>query len=72
MSPKSAPEPCPDIVIIEGFYFCGCYKNRPEECKNHTFQSRFCPIGMDILGLDTPDSTRKRIDDGWELSKTLK
>jgi len=67
MSPISHPEPCPNIIKNDTFYFCKDYKNRPDECKNHQFPSRFCPIGMEKLNLDTPDKTRKRIDDGWSL-----
>jgi len=69
MSPKSAPEPCPDIIQDGDFIFCGCYNTKPTECKDHTFPYRFCPIGMDLLNLETPDQVRKRIDDGFEFIK---
>jgi hypothetical protein len=57
------------MIIEDGYYiFCANYENRPEECINHTFHSaRFCPIGLDVLGLSYPKDTeriRDRIDTG--------
>ncbi len=72
MSPISAPNPCPLLMITDdGFYFCGDYDNRPEQCQNHSFDSRFCPIGLDVLKPRTIDDIRIRIDDGWEKIKRL-
>lgn len=69
MSPISAPDPCPNLVIVENFYFCGIYENRPEECRNHKFPFRHCPVGVDILGLDDPIKIAQRIDKGYDLLK---
>lgn len=69
MSPLSAPEPCPYIKQVDNFYFCSCYEKRPEECVNHTFHSRVCPIGMDILNLQEPEEMRQRLDAGYALTK---
>ena len=67
MSPKSAPNPCPDIIKIENFYFCSCYEDRPVNCVNHDFPSRYCPIGFTKLNLQNPQEVAQRIDDGYEL-----
>jgi len=69
MSPISYPAPCPNIREDGDFIFCDSYERRPEECINHTFPGyRFCPIGLDVLGLSYPEDTeriRQRIDEGW-------
>lgn len=76
MSPLSAPLPCPNIVEIkkdgQKYVFCGIYNIRPERCRKHEFIARVCPIGASLLDLPTPDSLRKRIDDGFELTLNLK
>lgn len=66
MSPFSAPEPCPYLIKDESFYFCGIYESRPDECRNHTFPFRHCPIGVDTLNLDDPLKISMRIDAGWK------
>lgn len=70
MSPISAPEPCPNIVVIGTFYLCGSYSTRPEECVNHSFPSSNCPIGLEKLGINEPEVMRRRVDQGWELCKS--
>jgi hypothetical protein len=67
MSPISNPLPCPLLVEVKGFYLCGDYAHRPPECRNHKYDTRFCPVGMDVLGLTDPDAVRQRIETGWEL-----
>ena len=47
MSPIS--NPCPHILKKRDFFFCKQYTIRPTQCKNHNFDSRFCPIGLDKL-----------------------
>ncbi|SMF95685.1 hypothetical protein SAMN02949497_3059 [Methylomagnum ishizawai] len=69
MSPISAPEPCPHLVISGTFYFCGIYDRRPDECRNHSFPSRHCPIGVEKLGLTDPQKIAIRIDAGWSMIK---
>ena len=66
MSPKSAPFPCPDIIQDDTFCFCGCYKQRPQSCINHSFPFRFCPIGVEKLGLQNPQDIAQRIDAGFK------
>lgn len=53
------------------FIFCEIYEKRPEECVNHKFHSRFCPIGMDVLKLDDSDKVRARIDSGWNRTQEI-
>lgn len=71
-SPISNPEPCPYIIQIDTFYFCKIYDKRPKECIKHEYQTRFCPIGLDVLKLSNEANTRKiqeRIDTGWNYIK---
>jgi hypothetical protein len=70
MSPVSAPDPCPYLTKEENFYFCGIYKSRPKECRDHAYPSRFCPIGLDLLKLDDPIRVSMRIDDGWNRTQS--
>jgi len=50
MSPFSSGEPCPNLVSIDGYYFCKEYYNRPNECVTHRVgNSVLCPIGIDVL-----------------------
>lgn len=57
-----AGEPCPHLVEIGDMCLCSVYERRPDECKKHDFPFRFCPIGMDILGLRDPIKIGRRID----------
>jgi hypothetical protein len=66
MSPISAPQPCPKLLIYGSFFFCNDYENRPTECRNHYFDSRFCPIGLNVLKPRSLDWIRARIDAGFE------
>ena len=54
---------------------CGQYERRPDVCIDHMFRGyRFCPIGLDVLGLSYPEDTemiRIRIDEGYEKTKAL-
>lgn len=74
MSPISAPEPCPNLLQNGDFYFCKIYRSRPNRCKSHTFPSRFCPIGMDILKLSYPEDIEKirvRLEIGYIRAKEV-
>ena len=71
MSPLTNGTPCPKLKQIETFFFCGDYANRPDQCYKHKFDSRFCPIGISILKLKDPIDISLRIDEGWEISKSL-
>src|SRR3972149_7403636 len=64
--------PCPKLLKKDNFYFCGEYANRPQQCQDHDYPSRFCPIGIDVLKLRDPDQVRMRIDEGHELLQILK
>jgi hypothetical protein len=64
MSPISTPNPCPHLIQDGTFYFCRIYDRRPDERRKHSFPSRFCPIGMDKLKLNTPEKVAQRIDEG--------
>ena len=52
MSPLSHPEPCPKLSVNGNVAVCLIYENRPAQCRNHEYPSRYCPIGIDILKLD--------------------
>lgn len=69
MSPLDQPEPCRNIIEIDGMVFCKDYENRPEQCKNHDFNCRLCPIGMDILQLQTPQDAYNRINHAHGIIK---
>jgi len=71
MSPISAPDPCPHLVEIGTFVFCGIYENRPKECRDHDYPARVCPIGASMLNLPTPDDLRQRIDEGYAMTSGL-
>ena len=70
MSPKSAPDACPDLVKINGFYFCADYEHRPPVCRNHGFPIRYCPIGFEKTGCRNPQDVAQRIDASWEIITT--
>jgi len=53
MSPLG--NPCPKLIEREGIYLCSDYQNRPKQCKNHKFDSRFCPIGLSLLKISLGD-----------------
>lgn len=63
--------PCPHIVEVDGFVLCGAYERRPEQCANHDYPSRHCPIGIDVLDIQSSDEVRARIDGGWTRAKAL-
>lgn len=69
MSPISQPNPCPHIIKENDFYFCGIYPDRPDQCSNHGFHSRVCPIGFDKLKHKLHDSIdlAQRIDEGYRI-----
>jgi len=71
MSPISAPEPCPHLIEDGDFVFCGIYEDRPEECKNHTFHARVCPVGASVLNIQDTEKLRQRIDVGFEKTCSL-
>lgn len=70
MSPITGSK-CPHLIKIDKYYFCSIYKNRPRECANHDFSSRFCPVGMSQFNLKDIDSIRMHIDTAWKVIKLL-
>jgi hypothetical protein len=75
MSPLSYPEPCPNLIIEEinekKYHFCKIYKNRPEQCENHSFPMRFCPIGMSIFKFDNPTDIQVHLEIGYLKIKEI-
>jgi len=71
MSPLTNGSPCPKLKLNGTFYFCSVYENRPYQCYKHKFDSRFCPIGMDVLGLSDPQAAYARIEEGYQRLKEL-
>lgn len=63
--------PCPWIVRVGSFVFCAEYDRRPKECRLHEHPFRHCPIGVDVLGLESALAISRRIDEGWEIIKQL-
>lgn len=63
--------PCPWLVRIDTFVFCKEYERRPERCRSHKFPFRHCPIGIDILGLESALAISLRIDEGWTRIQAL-
>jgi Fe-S-cluster containining protein len=72
MCPLTGGDPCPHLVEKEGYTFCGIYEDRPKQCQDHKFHSRFCPIGMMTLKPQSLDEVRERINHGWKLCKELR
>lgn len=70
MSPLSL-EPCSQLIQDDDFYFCRSYNKRPEQCRKHSFPSRFCPIGIEKLNLQDTHQIALRIDKGYEKTKQL-
>lgn len=69
MSPKG--KDCPDLGEHGTIYFCKDYDNRPAECSNHVLPGRFCPIGVEKLGLETALSVSLRIDEVYEATQEI-
>lgn len=61
MSPLTKDENtlCPYLYEYKGMKLCSEYETRPEQCINHRFPAKFCPIGMDVLGLDREGAAQR-------------
>jgi len=70
MSPIS--NPCPYIVLKDNYMFCANYENRPQQCRDHRFDSSICPIGINTLKIRSPQEIADRIDGGWKLIEAMK
>lgn len=65
MSPLGSP--CKYIIEKGLFIFCKIYSNRPALCENHSFPSRYCPVGAMTLKINDIESIHKRVDEGYNL-----
>jgi hypothetical protein len=65
MSPLGSP--CKHLFEIDSFVFCRIYANRPEECSNHRFPARHCPIGCSVLDINDTDEIQIRCFAGYEI-----
>jgi len=61
LSPFTEDEsiPCPYLYEYKGMKLCSEYETRPLRCANHEFLDKFCPIGIDVLGLDREGAARR-------------
>jgi len=71
MSPLSYPNPCPNLIIDGIYHFCKDYENRPQQCMDHRFEARFCPIGMSILKFDNPTAIQVHLENGYLKTRHL-
>ena len=70
MSPVSGEDvPCPFLTTDGTICSCAAYERRPAQCANHDFPSRFCPVGVSVLGLDDATRVAQRIDEVWARRK---
>lgn len=70
MCPLSPGEPCKHLVEKkETIFLCSIYDKRPEQCRKHDFPYSVCPIGMNVLKIETPAAKHKRIDTVYEILK---
>lgn len=63
----SEDKPCPHLVERDGMKLCGIYDRRPQQCKDHGFQTTFCPMGMDVLGLNREEAANLVQRNDWKL-----
>ena len=61
--------PCPHLQEVDGFVLCAIYDQRPKRCADHKYPFRFCPIGIQEVGIGSTDQARQRIDQGWERAR---
>lgn len=64
---KDDSEPCPHLIEKDGMKLCSIYNERPQQCKDHDFPAKFCPVGMDVLGLDRPGAIQLVQRNDWIL-----
>ena len=69
MSPLTGSEnlPCPHLVEQDDMKICDTYNQRPEQCRNHEFPAKFCPVGMDVLGISRDDAAARVQTNDWKL-----
>jgi Fe-S-cluster containining protein len=54
-------KPCRHLIITGTVATCAIYRDRPQQCADHDFPSRYCPIGRDALGIKDHEGIDKRI-----------
>jgi len=54
--------PCPHLTKSNDIFTCDIYELRPDACIQHSFPSRFCPVGVSVLGIETREAITARID----------
>lgn len=67
MSPISNPHPCPHLIWVGDIAGCLIYDERPPECAKHDFPANYCPVGMSVLKITTPEALSLRIDTVYHL-----
>ena len=69
MSPLTKDEnvPCPYLVEKDGMKLCSVYSGRPQQCKDHEFPAKFCPVGVDVLKLDRGEAANRVQRNDWIL-----
>lgn len=48
-------------------FFCGDYKNRPQQCRDHDYPAIVCPIGANTLSLINESMIRSRMNDVYSV-----
>lgn len=56
---------CPLLVKEEDIYYCSDYENRPKECRDHDYNSRVCPVGVNTLNLINDKMIQDRMEKVW-------
>lgn len=54
---------CPLLKVDGDIYTCSDYENRPNECRNHTYPAKVCPVGISTLSLISDALIEKRLGD---------
>lgn len=74
MSPLTGSEsqPCPRLTELDGLKICTDYSHRPQQCRDHEFPAKFCPVGMDVLGVCQAEAAERVQKNDWKLYARLK
>jgi hypothetical protein len=69
LSPLTRDEnvPCPHLIERDGMKLCSIYPERPQQCKDHDFPAKFCPVGMDVLGIGREEAAQRVQRNDWIL-----
>jgi hypothetical protein len=55
----SERDTCPHLIERDGMKLCSICNSRPKQCRDHEMPGKFCPIGMDVLGLDRTGAAKR-------------